>query len=314
MRLLVVASYNRQRFAPFVKEQVCALERAGVEVSWFGVSGKGLRGYLRELPRLKQFIRDYHPDIIHAHYGLCGLLASMQSRVPVVTTYHGSDINQRHVRPFSRVAMRRSAANIFVSRRLMRLSGHPRHALLLPCGVDENEWQGLSRTDARELMHLVPEKRYVLFAGAIDNEVKDAPLALSAVALYQQEHADEDVELVELKGYDRREVTLLMCAADCLLLTSKTEGSPQVVKEAMMCGCPIVSVDVGDVSERVSGVEGCYVVESRTPQDLADKLHEAFLFTGKTTGRQKIESDGLLNSQIAARLIDLYEDCWKIER
>lgn len=109
-------------------------------------------------------------------------------------------------------------------------------------------------------------------------------------------------------------MTLLMCAADCLLLTSKTEGSPQVVKEAMMCGCPIVSVDVGDVSERVSGVEGCYVVESRTPQDLADKLHEAFLFTGKTTGRQKIEADGLLNSQIAARLIDLYEDCWKIER
>ena len=74
-------------------------------------------------------------------------------------------------------------------------------------------------------MKLSHDKKYVLFAGAYDNAVKNAALAKESVALLH-----EDVELLELKGYAREEVTLLMCAADAFLMTSFTEGSPLVIK------------------------------------------------------------------------------------
>jgi len=60
-------------------------------------------------------------------------------------------------------------------------------------------------------------------------------------------------------------------ASDALLLTSMHEGSPTVVKEALACGLPVVSVDVGDVAERIEGIEGCHLA-SPEPAELAGKL------------------------------------------
>ena len=97
-----------------------------------------------------------------------------------------------------------------------------------------------------------------------------------------------------------------MCAADAFLMTSLMEGSPQVVKEAMACGCPIVSVDVGDVRERVEGVEGCFVSDTRNPRDLANLLVKALAFVKKTDGRKKIMSDGLDNRLVAEKLLEVY--------
>ena len=114
-------------------------------------------------------------------------------------------------------------------------------------------------------------------------------------------------ELIELKGYSRSEINRLMCAANSMLMTSKTEGSPQVIKEAMACGCPIVSVDVGDVAERVEGVEGCYVISSREPKDLAEALKKVLKFDGRTHGRERIIEQGLTNEQVARRIIEIYE-------
>ena len=122
MRVLVVASYNKGRFAPFVTEQAGALKEAGCEVAYWGLKGKGLKGYLGNLPALKREIKTFQPDVIHAHYGLSGLLANMQRRVPVVTTYHGSDINERNALVFSKLSMRVSARNIFVSRKTMEIA------------------------------------------------------------------------------------------------------------------------------------------------------------------------------------------------
>ena len=46
----------------------------------------------------------------------------------------------------------------------------------------------------------------------------------------------------------------LMNAADCLLVTSDAEGSPTMVQEALATNLPVVSVDVGDIAERLEGV------------------------------------------------------------
>lgn len=303
MRVLVVASYNKGRFAPFIEEQARALEAQGCVIRFLGLQGKGIGGYLRNLPLLKKEIREFHPDIIHAHYGLSGLFANMQRHIPVVTTYHGSDINDKKALRFSKVAMRLSAWNIFVSRQTLVKAQLKKKNSLLPCGVDLSELQRTEKAEARRQMQLALDKKYVLFAGAFDNRVKNAPLAQQAV----EDLHDDKVVLLELKGYSREEVTLLMCAADALIMTSFSEGSPQVIKEALACGCPIVSVDVGDVKERVEGVEGCYVAKTREPNELEDLLRKALLFEGKTVGRTRIISDGLDNHQVAEDLLNIYK-------
>ena len=303
MRILVVASFNKGRFAPFIVEQVEALKKQGCAIDFYGLQGKGLQGYLRNLPLLKQKVKEFCPDIIHAHYGLSGLFANLQRRVPVVTTYHGSDINDKNVLRFSKMAMRLSVWNVFVSRKTLEIAKPKKNYILLPCGIDVSELQLTEKAEARRKMGLHDDRKYILFAGAFDVAVKNAPLAKDAVACLQEDQA----ELLELKGYTREEVTLLMCAADAFLLTSHTEGSPQVIKEAMACGCPIVSVDVGDVRERVEGTEGCFVSDSRDPRDLASLLGKAFAFAGKTNGRKKIMADGLDNRQVAKQLFEIYE-------
>lgn len=305
MKVLVVCRYKENvvdRIAPFVGEQADALFDLGVEYQLFRVYGKGVRGYLKQLKPLKERIETFKPDIVHAHFGLCGLLANLQRKVPVVTTYHGSDINDPEILPLSKHAMRLSAWNVFVSRKTMEIAKPKRKYTLLPCGVDLSDQQLIGKQEARQKLQLDDNKKYILFAGAFDNTVKNAPLANQTVELLDC----PAVELLEMKGYSRDEVTLLMCAADAFLMTSLAEGSPQVIKEALACGCPIVSVGVGDVKERVDGVEGCYVAETRNPKELAELLNKALQFEGKTKGRERIIADGLDNSQVAMKLVEIY--------
>lgn len=332
---------------PFIEEQMDALVQEGIEVERFGVVGKGVAGYLREIPRLCRTIRAVRPDIIHAHYGLSGLLAGLTvsiykftnlqiSKVPsLVTTYHGSDINEPRVLRLSCMAMRLSAWNIFVSKRNVEIATKAcriTNYSLIPCGVNLTDDQLLTREEARRQLSQsnipctvsngkerktctfsdIQDAPIVLFAGAFDNAVKDAPLAQQSMDVL---NADVPLSeggwgsLVELRGYSRKEVNLLMCAADCLLLTSKREGSPQVIKEAMACGCPIVSVDVGDVAERIADLDGCYLAHTRDPQEIADLLTKSLAYKGKTQGRHHIEDFGLDNALIARQLISIYRQC-----
>ncbi len=317
MKILIVASYNKNRYAPFIVEQAEALQRSGCKIGWFGVQGKGITGYLKAIPWLRAKIREFQPDVIHAHYGLSCLLANLATRrVPVVSTYHGSDINLPKIRPFSKVAMWLSAWNIFVSKRNMVLAGalEGKNYSLIPCGINlPKPWNELQNQQVEQLtlnqwvgMVLPEGKKHVLFAGAFDNGVKDPMLAKQAIDDLRFKIAN--LELVELKGYNRDQVNALMYNCDALLMTSKTEGSPQVIKEAMACGCPIVSVDVGDVAERTEGVAGCYMVKSREPKEIADALEEAIAFDSRTNGRERIIEMGLTNEQVAKRIMKIYAD------
>ena len=300
MRILIVARCKAGRYAPFITEQVEAIEKKGVECKYFGIDRKGILGYLRQIPKLKKAIRDFHPDLIHAHYGLCGLLANYQRRIPVVTTYHGSDINDPRVLRLSRKAILRSRFNIFVSQKNVEIASPQKDFALIACGINLEDYPVMEKAEARRLMGLNQNKKYALFAGAFDNYVKNALLAETAMELVPE------AELLELKGYTRSQVAILMQAVDAFLMTSFTEGSPQVIKEAMACGCPIVSVDVGDVKERIECIPGCFIV-SRDAEAIAGKLKEAFDFTGRTRGRMTVMDEGLSNDIIASRIVSIYK-------
>lgn len=286
----------------FVGEQCKALKEAGVIVYTHKVTGHGLTGYLKEIFKLRRTIREIHPDIIHAHYGLSGLCANFQRKIPVVTTFHGSDIHSGGwLLRMSQLAMRLSSYNIFVSIKLYEQSGYKKdNVSIISCGVDLETIQPVDRKEAKE--KIGKSNTFVLFAGSFTNQVKNPELAQKSILKLSS------VELVEMKGYTREEVNLLMNAADCLLVTSHREGGPLVVKEAMSCGTPLVSVDVGDVREVIGETAGCYIADCNA-NDIAKKIEQALAFNGKTEGRQRIIDLGLDNEHIAKRIIEIYQKC-----
>lgn len=305
MTILIVCSITNGQVAPFIREQAESLQRRGVSISFYTVHKKGLLGYGSALPGLWNTVRKVAPDIVHAHYGLSGMLANLQRKVPVITTFHGSDINNPKVLKWSRWAMKLSRHSIFVSRKIAELSGIQNHFSVLPCGVDTSLFFPVDKQNARKQLGWNATGTYILFAGTKENTVKNYPLARQAASRIANS------QLIELKNYDRTEVNLLMNAADVALLTSFSEGSPQFVKEALACNCPLVSTDVGDVLTLTEGVEGCFITTFDV-ESVTDNLQRALQFTAvknRTEGRSRIETEGLSLEQVASRLLEIYKQC-----
>jgi glycosyltransferase involved in cell wall biosynthesis len=101
----------------------------------------------------------------------------------------------------------------------------------------------------------------------------------------------------------------MLNAADILLLTSFSEGSPQVIKEAMACNCPIVATDVGDVSW-LFGLEPGHFTSSFSPEDVANKIILSLIFSEsnkETKGRKRMIYLELDSKSIANKLITIYK-------
>ncbi len=125
----------------------------------------------------------------------------------------------------------------------------------------------------------------MLFAASPDNPVKRHALAVAAMAALELRI---DAELLVATGLAPSAVPLYMSACDVLLLTSAHEGSPNVVKEALACNLPVVSVDVGDVRERLEHVGGCVVCDDDRPSTIAAALATALFDDRPFMGRQAV--------------------------
>jgi teichuronic acid biosynthesis glycosyltransferase TuaC len=298
-KILIVSSGNSLTSGSFVSEQVESLNSAGIHTSRYTIKGKGLFGYLRNLPKFYKTIHINKPYLIHAHYGLSGLFASLQFKVPVVVTYHGSDVNEWKNRQFSRVASKLCAANIFVSKNMMELMP-AKNSFHVPCGLNTSVFKPHEYYTARKRFGMSDDVKYILFSSSFTNKVKNYPLAKNAVKLLDR----NKIKLLELKGYSRREVASLLSAVDLALMTSHSEGSPQFIKEAMACNTPIVSTNVGDVKESFGPIKGCYITGS-TPAEVAKNIRIALNLNSRTVAR-----DAVLNLDadlVAKKVLAVYK-------
>lgn len=309
MKILVVCRWHGDHAAAFIMEQVDALRLLGHDVQYVTAKKGGIGGYVELYRNLRKAIREVQPDIVHAHYGICGLIANSQRKVPVVVTYPGSDINDKKIRPISVMAMRLSKYNLFMSKRQIakvQRYAKPEKTEIVRYGILSDLFVEQDKAKARKAMGLEADKKYVLFSSKFTRLGKDPQLAMDAIARLNDGNDGNDVILLELTGgYTKEEMVSLMNAVDAAIVTSKSEGSPQFTKEVMACGCPIVSVDVGDVAEQVEGLDGCYISKTREPEELADLLMKAIAF-GRTKGHQHIMDMRLDNVQVAERLIEIY--------
>ena len=294
---------NSSKDYTFVQEQGNALSNKGISVYYFAVKGKGVKGYLKALPALKKAVNDNEIDLIHAHYGLCGALAVLQRKVPVVITFHNGETLTKKGKLISSLAAWRSSYNIFVAQHIKdKLYKTPTRYSIIPCGIDLHLLPIVNKLEARSSMGLPDGMPNILFGGSFNNKRKNYPLAAEAVSLLPYK-----VNLIEMKGFNRRQVNLLLCRFDLLLLTTLSEGSPQVVKEALACNCPVVATCVADIPDLLSGVSKSYVT-GFDAKEIADCIDSVIKSDGRSDGRQKIEEMKLDNPAIADRLIAVYQN------
>ena len=299
MRILIIASGNSPQISPFVKEQAESLMEQGLSIDFFLIKGKGLFGYLKNYYLLIKKIKYKKYDLIHAHYGLSGLLATLQLSVPVVITFHGSDVNMEKNYMFSRIASRLSTTNIFVHQDLSeRLKIYRDPLNIIPCGFNKNLFFPIPKDKARRILKWKKNTHYIVFSSAFDNKIKNVQLAWSATSDMH------NCKLVELKGYGKEEINLILNASDLLLVTSLSETGPIIVKEALACNCPIISTNVGDVQKLIRNVQNCYISEYN-PEDIKKKINLVLRNNKRTNGEQAIKNFNLEN--IAHKVIDVYK-------
>ena len=319
MKILEVSRYKNNfstHIVPFVSEQGESLRSLGNEVDYFLVEGKGLLSYFTQRKALLRKIAKFKPDVIHAHFGLSGITAVLQNKVPVVTTFHNGETLNKYVNLLTSVFSLRAKHVIYVAQHIYDLvyCKH-KHYTILPCGVNMEECVVTPYTEARKQLGWSNQKKYILFGGAFDNLRKNYPLLKQAIELTGR----KDIEVIEMRGLNRQECTLRMCACDCFALPTHSEGSPQTIKEAMACNCPIVATDTADIAHLLGDLAGHYLLrnprktkerwdaDERSAGELAELLEKALAFNGRTEGRKRIEELGLTNEQVAKRLVDIYQ-------
>jgi len=308
----------------FVRREAEALRAAGHEVDVFGFDNDSYRPWrlAAQVLKLRQAIRRARPDVVHAQFGKFNALVSAlalffsyeKPNPPLVITFRGTDINRNTRYSWLRSALGLAASQLaaFAARGIVCVSGEIRSKVLahrtracivVPTGVDLRTFVPLERDAARRRLGLGADEKIILFNAGRNPAVKDPELAAAAVA--EAEKHVGGVKFLVVEGNVRPEdMPLYMNAADCLLVTSRTEGSPTVVQEAMACNLPVVSVDVGDVRERLAGVKNCAVLPRRDPAALGLAVATLLRNPGRSDGRH--HAAALSVEAIAARLADFY--------
>lgn len=331
MRILEVSRY-KNNFAdhqlPFVTEQGEAiakvLREASIDdrciddrcVDYFLVKGN----YVTAVRELKRKIREFKPDIVHAHYGLSAITAELQGLVPVVTTFHNGETLNRSVNLMSSLMSLRAKHVIYVAQHIRDLSYFKaKNYSIIPCGVPMEEMAITPKDEARRQLGWNPEKKYILFGGAFDNARKNYALLKQAVERLQIEDCRLQIECIEMKGLSRAECVLRMCACDLFALPSHSEGSPQALKEAMACNCPCIATDIADVRELFGDEPGHWILrnprktherwdgDEHSAEELAELLKQALAFVGRTEGRKRIIELGYTNELVAQKIIKIYQ-------
>jgi glycosyltransferase involved in cell wall biosynthesis len=303
---------------PFVRREAHALRNAGhhVEMFAFDDSRCTLAYFFARAAELRAAVRRFRPDVVHAQLGRMNAFAAAcgaAGLAPLVVTFRGSDID-RHTRysalrsaigvVASQLAALLASGIVCASRGIRDrvLARRWRPTLVLPSGVDLQTFVPGDRAAARARLGLGADERIVLFASGRNPAVTDPELAAEAV-----EDARRRAGALRLMVFDGslppEELPHYMNAADCLLVTSKTGGSPAAVQEAMACNLPVVSVDIGDVRERLDGVSECAVVE-RCPIALGMAVAQLLRAPRRSDGRKYAAALGI--DALASRLVAFY--------
>lgn len=302
MKVLFVSSGKAGSAGPVVRNQGESLIKAGVDIDYHLIE-PGIAGYIRAIPGIRRTARAGNYDLVHAHYVLSAVSATLARVRPLVVSLMGSDV---FVPPVARFMIRLMAKwrwdAVIVKTPEMKELLNLESAIIIPNGVDTDKFVPVDRVTARQHLGLNHYKRLVVFIAGKNRPEKRIGLARKATEALN----DPGVEFMHVYDRPNSEIPWFLNAADLLLLTSCREGSVNVVKEALACNCPVVSTDAGDVRHVISGIDGCYLTGSNE-EKIAEGIRKALAFNCRIAGRERIFALGLDAGSVAETITGLYE-------
>ncbi len=246
-------------------------------------------------------------DLIHAHFGYNGVPAVLQSHIPTVVSFCGTDLVKPRIRPISRWVSRRADARIVKSEFLAELLHE--EAEIIPNGIDMGHFCPTDRREARNRLGLHGAIRYALFPTNPARPEKRFELARHA--LQRAGTMGHLIEPLVVFNRPQDEIPDYYNAADLLLLTSSHEGSPNVVKEALACNLPVVSTDVGDVRKVIGTSTNCHVTGD-APEAIASAIASVLEDGQRSNGRTAVAD--LASDRVADRVERVYRRVLEAER
>jgi len=297
----------------FVQAQMESLRPLGVEYDVVFMNGRESRAnYVKAILEVGRRLRAKRYDLIHAHFGLSGLVARFQWRVPVVVSFMGDDVLGRFDRSgrnspvgfmfqVSSFMLARLVSTVIVKSASMKQSLHLESARVIPNGVNLDLFHPIDRALARQVLGLDDPPKYVLFP--YDPSVARKRFDLLEEAANLARRQVPELEILQVVAVPRDRMPFYFNAADVLVLLSFGEGSPNSVKEAMAVNLPVIAVDVGDTRELIGSTEGCYIVSPRV-DEIAARIVDVCRRGTRTTGREWIARYS--EERIARDVLDVY--------
>jgi teichuronic acid biosynthesis glycosyltransferase TuaC len=312
LKVLFVSSGNtKYGISPIVKTQGQSLIANGINVNFYTIKGKGLISYIRNIFILRKHIKYNKFDIIHSHYSYSSYVAALSGAKPLVASLMGSDVKSNKIsRMLLDFFQKHYWTQTIVKSAGMFQKLKLKDTEIIPNGVDLVKFTSLSKRNCQDKCAWDRNKSHILFAANPNRQEKNFPLASKAIELLR---AANKIVLHVIYEIPYDEMPLYLNASDVIILSSYYEGSPNVIKEAMACNCPIVSTNVGDVEWVLGLTEGCYI-SSNDPIDFAHKIQLALEFaktTCRTMGRERIIELRLDTVNVAKTLITIYQKVLK---
>ncbi|MBK0404106.1 glycosyltransferase family 4 protein [Adhaeribacter sp. BT258] len=263
--------------------------------------------YLKSIFSLNLFINKNKFDVIHIHFGLTGLFLLFNPfiYIPTVLTIHGSDISSSKLFGLlpiiTKMVTKRVNKVIILNENMYSLLSKYNYKLIqIPCGINIKQFN-IKRANN-------PISFTIGFPGDKRRPEKNFSLFEKIVKELRNTHTN--IEIIEFHNFTRQEVIDNLSKLDCLLMTSFREGSPQIVKEAMAAGVPIISTKVGDVEKLLENVENCSVINNFDHTEFLEELLKLYALDYNeriTNGYLKLESLSLDQDSVTEAIYSLYQ-------
>jgi teichuronic acid biosynthesis glycosyltransferase TuaC len=307
------------RYGIFVKRQVDSLRAAGLRCDVLFIRGfVSPLAYVVAAVVLRQLSRVKRPmyRVVHGHGGETLLPLQFCIRTRRLVSFSGSDLlgtfdwagsvsmSSRARRTLLSMLSRLASATITKSAEMEGAlpPSVRRRNYVLPNGVDREFFRPLNRDDARRQLGWPCAESIALFAAHPSVPGKGYHLAAAACMVARRQGVPVRLEIAQ--SLEPALMPVAMSAADLLIMTSLAEGSPNVVKEALMCNLPVVATPVGDVRELLTNVRPSYICHA-TPTALANAIIDCVRRAERSNGRDV--ALWLDECTIARRLLSIYD-------
>lgn len=317
MEVLLVTNMYPNTDSPvygvFVEEQEKAIckEYPNVHYTTVFINGKHNRfEYIKSIFKIRRLIKKNDYDLIHIHYGLSGLfllLGKLPKKIPVIITLHGGDIQADQGKTiqvwFTKRILRKSNIAITLNTKMDEIAKKYIHKTeIIPCSVNTDIFYPPEIPQKT----ISKEKQLIIFPSDKKRFIKNYPLFEQTISILKKKY-NLQCNTSEIKNMSRTKVAELYRKANLMILTSISEGSPQVIKEAMACNLPIVSTNVGDVSFLLENVSNSVVSQNMDANELAYLANKVLneQING-ISGRDKIFQLHLDDKSIAHKIYNIY--------